>query len=443
MEVVMIEWDLEPPEFPSAFDCRDAIRKGLGRALLWAEKGVWNEKDILLEACLTDFRYDRQCEEARGLWLWRMMQAVKVDDEFRAPILDSLQTVSDDLAAVQLCRFCVYYARQGDERFRRQLQRIVSEKPISDCPWLGEEELIELDGEAGFLFTAKVRGAVLLQREWDWDDSSAINVAIKQLGEPIVLAALQRVSASSKEIACFLDKWRAAVEKESGAPKQNHAARMRQYTIDDVIQAAEGTRNQTGLLRGWGIYASERYLEIILERLLACREPEWIANYLRVFSKRALPRFDETILDLLDHENEKVRRWAYMAVGQNTHPAIREFAIGSLRLPIIDPEYLQLFVKNFQPGDEDLLLETLHIPADPDQRHGLLMDVVKVLERNPVAHCEALALLAYRLTPCGPCRFDSAQLLVGRKFAPPWLIAECGYDSVSDIQKLVEASAGS
>jgi hypothetical protein len=436
----MTEWHIEPPDFPTAAHCRDAIQKGLGRALRWAERGVWKDREVLLEACLTDFRYDRQCEDARGPWLWRMMQAVRVIEAFRLPLLNAVEKIHDGLAAVQLCQFYVRYARQGDERFRRQLRRIVAEKPDPSCPWLGEQELIELEGEAGFLFVAKIRGAGLLEREWDWDwdDKALIDAAIDQLGTPKILDALQSASASSKEIDCFQKNWRAAVEKEGGVPKQNHANRMREYTLDDVIRAAEGARNQAGLLRGWGMYASEGDLEMILERLLACREPEWIANYLRVFSNRALPRFDERMLGLLDHEDEKVRGWAYRAVGQNAHPAVREFVIGRLYLQLIDPEYLHLFMRNFQPGDEVLILETLSIPDDADQRHGLLMDVVKVLEQNPAARCETLALLAYRLTPCGSCRFHAVKLLVDRNVAPAWLIAECGYDAVSDTRELVE-----
>ena len=74
---------MEPNELPNSLDLAEAIQKGLGRALLWAKKGLWSDKAILLNACLHDLRYDRQCEEARGPWLWQMMEAVGVADEFR------------------------------------------------------------------------------------------------------------------------------------------------------------------------------------------------------------------------------------------------------------------------------------------------------------------------------------------------------------------------
>src|SRR5262249_10621416 len=117
------------------------------------------------DACLNDLRYDRQCEEARGPWLWQILEAAGATEELREPILDSLGSVSDGLASQQLCQFAVFYAMLGDHRFRHALQRIVSQKPAADCPWLGEEELIELDSTAGFLYSARVRASTLPHRE--------------------------------------------------------------------------------------------------------------------------------------------------------------------------------------------------------------------------------------------------------------------------------------
>lgn len=437
----MTEWDLEPIAHPETVHYRDALQKGLGRALLWAKKGKWREKAILREACLTDLRYDRQCEEARGPWLWRIMEVTGVIEDFREAILESLRTLDDGLAARQLCQFCVFYAQRGEERFRHRLQEIVSEKPVPDCPWLGEEELIVLDGEAGFLFAVRVRGRSLLHREWDWDDRSVIDMAFDKLGEQATVALLERESAFSADIGRFRDQWQAnAEEKAAGDPKQSHADRMRQYTLNDVIQMAENTRNRAMSLRGWGMYADERNLETILNRLFNCEDSDAIANYLRVFSNRPLPHFDRRLLDLLEHENEQVRSWAYMVAAQNSHPDVRRFALDHLSQRITERNFIQLFIRNFQSGDEDLLLKELSIPEDPQQCHGLLMNVIKVLEQNPAARRETLALLAYLRTPCASCRFRAVKLLVTQNIAPRWLIEECQYDSDSETRGLVAES---
>ena len=46
---------------------------------------------------------------------------------------------------------------------------------------------------------------------------------------------------------------------------------------------------------------------------------------------------------------------------------------------------MSLFIKNYQKGDEEGILPFLELPNDDFDRHLLLMDVLKVLEKNPGA----------------------------------------------------------
>lgn len=435
----MTDVDFEPTNQPTSTLLRDAIQKGLGRAQIWAKANEWTEGlGILRDACLTDMRYDRQTEEPRGPWLWQILETVGAVDTFREGILESLGTLNDGLAAQQLCQFCVCYARLGDERFQTRLREIVATKPVTDCPWLGEEELIALEGETGFLFAAKTRGQTLSRREWEWDDASLVDRAIEKLSEPAVVALLDREALCSTDVRRFRDGWRNGGQREPTSPRQSHTDRMREYKLDNVIRAAEGARNQAGFLRGWGMYANERDLQLVLDRLLACVDPAATANYLRVFSNRSLAHFDERMLGLLGHEDEKVRSRAYTAVAQNAHPAIRKYAVDQLAARIADPNFIELFVNNYRPGDEDDILTHLQVPDDMDQCHWLLMDVVKVLERNPTANCRSLSLCAYRWTPCGACRSSAAALLFAQHVAPDWLVQECQHDCVGDTRALAK-----
>jgi hypothetical protein len=216
---------------------------------------------------------------------------------------------------------------------------------------------------------------------------------------------------------------------------------MRQYKLSDVIQAAEAIPNKAGFLRGWGMYANEGDLQAVLDRIFNSDKAEVVANYLRVFSNRALPHFDDRLLRLLEHEEEQVRNRAYAAVAKNSHPAIRSFALEHLQTHAQQPNFVELFIKNYQPSDEDLLRDQLQLPEDADDRHWLLMDVTKVLEENPDARCDELALWAYRWTPCGSCRYHAAKLLLTRTTAPKWLRNECQFDSYADTRELVMVSA--
>jgi hypothetical protein len=63
--------DFSPPINPTLDQQSDGLKKGLGRALKWATRGVLST-GALLEACLHDQRFDRQDEDNRGEWLWKI-----------------------------------------------------------------------------------------------------------------------------------------------------------------------------------------------------------------------------------------------------------------------------------------------------------------------------------------------------------------------------------
>src|SRR4051794_4191769 len=135
--------DHSPPTLPSPDQQRDALRKGLGRAVQWAMTRRL-EDGPLLEACLQDRRFDAQVERSRGDWLWQMIRAVAAADRFRVPILHALYSLPDGRSAHQLCELAGHYAEAGDDTFRGRLYDIVARKPVADSPCLGEEEIVQL-----------------------------------------------------------------------------------------------------------------------------------------------------------------------------------------------------------------------------------------------------------------------------------------------------------
>lgn len=430
--------DPSPPMIPSHDQQRDALRKGLGRAVLWAKCGRWNDEGALLEACLYDMRYDRQCESPRGIWLWEIVEAVGAVDTFREAILTATITIVDDIAAQQLCQFCVMYARRGDERFRTRLRDIVAKKPVAHCPWLGEMELIELDREAGFLFAARLRGSSLSNREWDWDDLSVIDKATETLGEQTVVSILNRESETSIDIDRFRTLWQSATVMRAGIVRGS-ADRKSKLSLEEIIHEAARGQSRPTLFPRWGKDASDADLWTIKDRLLRQSDPNILVNYLCIFSNRAMTHFDERMLTLLNHTNERVRDRAYKAVSQNAHPTIRKFVIENLRARIAVSGFLELFVRNFQPGDEDLLNDNLTLPDNRDECHRIISNLMKILEQNPSADCTELALRLYLTTPCAICRSGTAELLFRQKVAPAWRVDECRWDANSDIRELIES----
>jgi hypothetical protein len=432
--------DYAPPASPSREQQRDALRKGLGRAVQWALTGRLNDEP-LLEACLQDQRFDTQVEGMRGDRLWTMVQAVGAADRFRVPILHALYELSDERSADQLCELARSYGAMGDEAFRLRLYEIVEQKPFPNyCACLGEEEIITLDGEQAFLFAVQVRGRSLADREWEWDDGSLMDFAVKRFGKGRVRDILEESSEAA--ISRFRDGWLRDKLRLAG-PRQpdTHKDKMTAIAVAQIIREAEGD-TKCYWFRGWGMYAKETDLRIILQRLWTEQEPQVIVRFLRIFSNRPMPDFDARLIELCSHGDEEVRCWAFSALERNTHPLIREFALTEFRRGTQERFVAGLFINNYRQGDEQIL-ETMVLPADACQLHWLLMDVNKVLEKNPQADCSRLGVICYALNPCEYCRLRSVRVLLKQQAAPQWLIEECRHDSSEECRELFTKAVGS
>lgn len=426
--------DHSPPSSPSPDQQRDALKKGLGRTLQWAlSKRL--DADLLLDACLTDQRFDMSVEDSRGDWLWRMIQAAGSTDRFCKPVLRSLNELSDECSATQLCELARCYAAIGQREFRTRLYEIVEQKPFPDSPWLGEEEILAIDGEEGFLFAARVRGRNLAGREWDWHDGRLIELASKRLGEVQVNQLLG--GSFDETIARFRAGWEREKSKIADeSPAEAHKERMKAIPPSEIIRAAEGEASCVWF-RGWGRHAAEADLQVVLQYLWSAKEPRVIVNLLNLISGRSLPGFDARLIDLCRHTDAMVTRRAFAALEENSHPAIRKFALSELNSGH-SCAVVALFIRNYEHGDDARILEAMELPDDECELHWLLMDTVKVLEMNPEADCSRLGVVAYALNPCENCRYVAARLLHQRHVAPDWLTDECRFDSGKECRELAE-----
>ncbi len=454
--------DFSPPSTPTREQQRDALQKGLGRALQWALAGKLDAGPLLAECLRRDQYYPAPIDDPRGDWLWRMIQALDAANCFRERILRALNELLDDLSLDQLCELARLYAESGDNAFRTRLYEIVETKPVADEPRLGDDEILRLDGEKAFIVLARKRGIELENRPWEWNDTCFVDSVVDRCGEESVSRIFEQ--ATDDATLRFRDGWDQAknkLERESGlfwrdrvralrddvgeglveafrGTSRSWVEKSRSISVDEVIAAAESDNAQTISFRSWGIHAEPADLEKVLDRLGTATEPQTLANLLRVFSNRTLPRFDPRILELCRHGDAAVRERACHAAEENVHPLIREFALGEAAKGVIDESVVRLFIKNFEPGDEQRILDCIELSEDTWDLHQLLHGVIHVLEENSNADASKLGLVVYACTPCGDCRFRGARVLHQRQVAPAWLIEECRFDAEKKTRKLPE-----
>lgn len=432
----MDDADIVPPHSPTAAQQADALAKGLGRALRWAATGKLGV-DLLLKACLHDLRYDWQIEPSRSPWLWEIICACDAADRLCDPIFEAFTRLSEPSAG-QLCGLARHFAATGHDEFRVRLYEVVRTKPFPAMDWIGEDDVVSLDGQAGFEFVAGVRGERLDLEPWDWPHTAVMRNAIERWGREPTLRLLGTSTVPGTRR--FLEAWPGEPTGPATDGRNSHRERMRAIPATDVLSAA-GNPDRCIWFRGWGMNAEDDDLRAVLHAVRREGDPHRLARLLRVFVGRPLPEFDVRILELARHGDPDVRTAATRSLEPNAHPAIRDFGMELLADPNRAADAIALFVRNYAPGDEARLRTAL--PSVPgDDVHLALMNAEKMLDANSEADPLPLGTYAYRHTPCSHCRESVAELLHRRNVMPHWMRDELRFDSYEDGRKLAGVVSG-
>ncbi|PQO27853.1 HEAT repeat domain-containing protein [Blastopirellula marina] len=417
-----------PTKHPTLDQQRDALQKGLGRAWQWADSGQLSV-DLLFDACLNDWRYDRQCEQNRGPWLWELMHAQGCIDRFRQPILEKLSQVEDEGIAAQLCDLIYRYAIEGDAECRDRLGMFVRNGSVAEAPWVGVEYLLWLDGSEAFEMIARTRGEALQQRDWQWHDTAVVDKAVDVIGDIPIRSFF--AGSSDPHVIRFAEAWQIEQKKEPFPHQADQEARYA-WSPQEVVLWAEALES-CGWLRDWGFKANSGDLEQVAEAIRRCDNPEVIERLLLIFCRRDLPSFADHLMQLCTHPTLNVRRRAFQALANLRSAEVRRFALEQLeqgdKALAID-----LFKSNFEPGDEKRILQAIELPENDFHRHGILIDILYVLKENVAAADVAdLGLIIYFHTPCSFCRESAVRLLLGQNAAPAWLLEEARFDAIEEI----------
>jgi hypothetical protein len=148
----------------------------------------------------------------------------------------------------------------------------------------------------------------------------------------------------------------------------------------------------------------------------------------------------QTLLKLVDVDQERVGFAAIEALKQIKHPKVRRLAFR-----LVDTratwrgQAIDLLAANFQSGDHAVVLGWFKAEQDSDARHSLGLDITDFWERHPHEESEVPMLLAlYELGPCSFCREGAVRRLIERNALTEEMRTECAYDANDEIRKLVE-----
>lgn len=428
-----------------------ALKRGHGRALQYVKQhGLSEVSDLVLESCLKNPAYDRQCEGSRAAWLFSMFQDSEDYGRFSAAILSALSSLPPDADSYDLehlCEFAALMAKSGDEEAATVLRsRVLTQNLKWPNSLYGCQPLVALDGVPAVITLARRFGQLLIEEPDERPPS--VDYLTEDLG--IFDAAekeLQRFAETDGDIKRYLDNEEgyAARERESQkkSPEELRQEARKELTLDGILNdVSRGVGNYPSRYMRFGRYATDDELKIVLQRLVEETQETACLRLLWIFRRTPLPDLDPKIWQLADAKDAALRYAAVDALAQSRDPRVGELGRSRLRSGAFtarDSDTLDLFIRNYQPLDEQLIISALMpLVPDEDEAHSLGSSLLNICDENTA--CTSLEMLrwVYEATPCTVCRHSAVKQMAVIGSVPPEIVAECLDDAEEDLRHLAQ-----
>lgn len=432
-----------------------ALKRGQGRALQYVRQhGLSEVGDLVLESCLKNPAYDRQCEGSRAAWLFGMFQDSGDYDRFSAAILSALSSLpseADSYDLENLCELAALMAKAGDEAAAAALRSRVLAQCLNRPNSLhGCQPLVALDGVPAVIALARRFGKLLI------DEPDERPPSVDYLTDDLGISEdaeheLRRLAETDGDIKRYLDNEEgyAACERESQKKspeerRQEVRERARQeLTLNGILNdASRGVGNYPGRYMRFGKYATDDELKIVLQRLVEETQETVCLRLLWIFRRAPLPDLPPRIWQLADAKDDALRYAAVEALAQNGDPRVGELGRSRLRSGAFtarDSDTLDLFIRNYQPRDEQLIMSALApLSPDEDEAHSLGSSLLNICDENTSGASLEMLKWVYESTPCTICRYCSVKQMAAKGRVPPEIVAECLDDADEDLRNLAQ-----
>ncbi len=417
----------------------DAIRKGLGRALLHLKHHkVEPYLDEVIYACTHNTIYDRQCEDSRERYLLRAIAMTGWDSRIRQAIMAALLSEREYSHLDQLFLLACGYANRGDPDARRLMYEKFDRNDAT-VPFIGACVLIDMDDIAGLLYAARKVGQEVM-RGAAKGDVYLVENARDVLDEKRAREVLAKEALQDPAIKAYLD---AVMADDLASRSILESGDRRGRPFAELLAEVEACQDGMPSIQ-WRSWARAATSEDLLQlALLIERETrhDRLFGYLSAFMRRTpYPLAPDKLVELTSSENQELAYRAVIVLREMRHPRVRRhfFELLSSRrhLRIV----FGLLKQNFVSGDEQFILRWLgentatDLPAD--DVHGIGLDLLNVFEVNEESDVKGPMTWVYQSTPCSLCRSGAFKLLVNRNAASHELLEECRHDCCEGTRKL-------
>ena len=416
--------------------------------------GLAEVVDPVLASCLKDPAYDRQCERSRAAWLFEMFRGTPQYARFAVAIRSALAHETEHYDVEHLCELLALMGRDGDAAAATALRGHVLDQSFSaDHTQAGCHALVVLDGGPAVVELVRRFARILAE------SPEAYMPSLEYLCDgtdvlPQAETTLRELAPADGAIQAFLRNREAVDARSQDAPevgpeRRQQAIRERnrgRYPLEKILEdATAGAGDRPSRYMTFGRYATAAELNTVLQRLATEADPKACLRLLWVFRRASLPAIPPRIWEFTRAEDGAMRAAAIEALAQVRDPRIGEFGRAKLRSPEFragDSEVLDIFIRNYQPLDEELIMAALErLKPGDDDAHALGSAILDICERNASPALAAMLEWVYRTNPCTICRESAVKHLMDMGCLASGIAEECLHDASEDVRRLVQPPA--
>jgi hypothetical protein len=409
-----------------------ALMTGHGRPLIHAERcGTDDVREEILNAALFPNVYDAQCNGLGEAWLARLCVAACLVESF----LSKEPGITGDLAL--RCGMLAQFALQGHASPRAELRELC--RYDEKKGWvLGAGEIVEVDGEDGFLFAADRVGEALLEHPDYWGSTYLARLLDEKAGDGRAMAIMDRESPRNPNIAAF----REAVLKSEA--KVNPRPERTTPSVDEWLDQILTSAKPVQFLRFSGGRATLAEGQLVAAMDFQNLNAVALENYLLFFDQTGFPELWEEHLALLTHPEKRVREQAHSTMSHHAEPELRKAAYETLARGEVS-NFVMLLHRFARRRDIGPMLEAISAPGafeDDDDLHGVVLCLLKRMWKYPKTRDTRLPMWIYGNCPCRMCRHDSVKAMASRSILPKWIAEECLFDAYEETREIAAKHLG-
>lgn len=380
---------------------RSSIRRGTGEAcLLMKDHPEIDFSSDIIKACLKNFAYDGQMESSRATYLNELISLSPKRNKIRNAVLKALATEREDTwTLTQLFDLAKLFAEKGDIQAKQAIYDRFLVNPINGSDWVGESEILELDGIPGLLFIADKVGRMLESDPDNWWDSLNVDEFQQKNPEMKIMDTLKKAAKHNRFIKIYLKEL-----KQRG----NHKPETIVY--QNIVEEVTLSKRVYNILR---IKPNDAELKQLAERLLIEKNINHQERLLMVFARFRFPLESSAILRLAKAKKAPKIPWrATRALTLLTGEEIRSFALERMKTSKYPGNFAEILKSNYREGDHVLLTNLAKKFKSEDVIENLAGSYSDIYKANKTKNCKEPLEAVYDKLNCGLGRQDIVKILM-------------------------------